>query len=187
MWIQIYLFILFPVTLFGQVPFLFQTMHDPHCHNDPNHTDHSVHLFCAKVITKNCWNFTGSEKVHGFTSFYHGHLHVLLTSRWKPILQEDIATAETRLGGWLKYLHPVKWVGPNRGQKCEEGSWPRPSSWLHPEQATWQGWVSKKSKTAAGSIASFYFFNFRNQQVWNVPGWGPGLSGICARVFLRRL
>lgn len=147
---------------FIQVPFVFQTMHDPQCHNHLNHSDHSAHLFCAKVITPNCRHFTGSEKVCGFTSFYHSHLHVLLISRWKPTLQEDIATAETKLGGWLKYLSPVKWVGHNGGQKCEEephwGSWPRPSSWVHPGQATWQGWVSKTSKSAAGSIASFYFF-----------------------------
>lgn len=143
------------------MPFPFQTMHGPHCHNDPNHTDHSVHLFCAKVVTKNCWHFTGSKKVRGFTSFYHSHLHVLLTSRWKPTLWEDIAAADTRLGRWLKYLSPVKWVGHSRGQKSEEEpyleSWPRPSSWLHHEQATWQGWASNTSKSAANGIAPFYF------------------------------
>lgn len=135
-------------------------MHDPHCHNDPNHTDHSAHPFCASHHQK-LLTFHWQWKVRGIISFYHRHLHGLLTSRWKPTLQEDIATAETRLGRWLKYLSPVKWGGYDRGQKWEGEpyweSWPRPSSWLHHEQATGQGWASNTSKSAASGIAYLYF------------------------------
>ena len=135
--------LVFPVTRFGQVVSPFQTTCRPHHqNNDTNYTDHSVHLTCAKDIIKNYWHFAGSVKVHGFTSFYHSHLHVLLMSRWKPTLQEDIATAESRLGR-LKHLSPIKWMGHNRGQKCELEHYL--DSWLRPLHLTapWTSYMAR--------------------------------------------
>lgn len=111
MWILIYLIYSISCYPLWSTTISIPDHDDPQCHTDPNHTKHSVHLFCAQVITKYCWHFGGSEKVRGFTSFYHNHLHVLLTSRWKPITSGRYCNCRNQTGdGWNIRLLLNEWV-----------------------------------------------------------------------------